>query len=93
MAIPSKLTPNDIFEALKYIDENGIPDKNKSREYALVSESGIKYPPKYVVAVAHHLSTGDDIDTSTYNAVEAKNFLRVLPCFLRKGKVRHAFHL
>ncbi|CDG04270.1 McrB family protein [Lactococcus lactis] len=86
MAIPSKLTPNDIFEALKYIDENGIPDKNKSREYALVSESGIKYPPKYVVAVAHHLSTGDDIDTSTYNAVEAKNFLRGLGFMIEQNQ-------
>ncbi len=78
MAIPDGLTHKDILEALKYIDANGIPDKNKSREYDLVSESGKKYPVKYVIAVAHYLSTGQDIDTTSYNAVEAKNFLKGL---------------
>ena len=51
MAIP-KLKKQDVIDALKFIDENGVPEHNTSVKYALVSEDGKKYPPKYVVAVA-----------------------------------------
>ena len=75
MAIP-KLKKRDILSALKYIDENGIPSQNQSAKYDLVTEDGRKYPPKYVIAVARHLSTGDEIVTSDFNADEAKSFLQ-----------------
>ena len=74
MAIP-KIEKHDIIEALKYIDENGVPSQNQSTKYDLVIENGKKYPPKYVIAVARHLAIDDEIDTSDFNAVEAKNFL------------------
>lgn len=51
MAIP-KLKRQDILNAMKFIDENGVPEQNVSTKYVLVSEDGNKYPPKYVVAVA-----------------------------------------
>ena len=73
MAIP-KISKQDILEALKYIDENGVPSYNQSVKYSLVTEDGKRYPPKYVVAVANHLANGVDISTESYNAVEAKNF-------------------
>lgn len=73
MAIP-KINEKDILEALKYIDENGVPSYNQSVKYSLVTEDGKRYPPKYVVAVANHLANGVDISTESYNAVEAKNF-------------------
>lgn len=73
MAIP-KFSEEYIQKAISYIDENGVPDKNKSTNYELVLESGKKYPPKYVIAVANHLATGEDIKTDTFNAVEAKNY-------------------
>ena len=73
MAIP-KLKKQDIIDALKFIDENGIPEHNMSVKYVLVSETGKKYPPKYVVAVADHLANGAEISTSGFNAVEAKNY-------------------
>ena len=53
MAIP-KLKKQDVIDALKFIDENGVPEHNTSVKYVLVSEDGKKYPPKYVVAVADH---------------------------------------
>lgn len=74
MAIP-KLKKQNIIDALKFIDETGVPDHNASVKYALVSGAGKKYPPKYVVAVADHLANGTDISTTGFNAVEAKNYL------------------
>ena len=74
MAIPN-IKEQDIIEALKYIDENGVPFHNQSTKYELVSGEGKKYPPKYVVAVAAHIANGAEITTEGFNAVEAKNFL------------------
>ena len=74
MAIP-KFKKEHIIEALKYIDENGIPFHNQSTKYELVTDDGKRYPPKYVVAVADHLANGVSISTEGYNAVEAKSYL------------------
>ena len=73
MAIP-KLKRQDILNAMKFIDENGVPEQNVSTKYVLVSEDGNKYPPKYVVAVAGQAS-GVDISTEDFNSTEAKNYL------------------
>lgn len=75
MAIP-KIKKQDIIDALKYIDENGVPFHNQSTRYELVTEDGKKYPPKYVVAVAEHIANGTDISTEGFNAVEAKSYLQ-----------------
>lgn len=74
MAIP-KFKKQDIINALKYIDENGVPINNQSTKYELVTEEGKKYPPKYVVAVSDHIANSTEISTEGFNAVEAKNFL------------------
>ena len=74
MAVP-KVDGQFIAEAVKYIDENGVPWHNTSTKYELVWENGNTYPPKYVIAVANHLQNGAEIDVSGYNAVEAKNYL------------------
>ena len=73
MAIP-KLKRQDILNAMKFIDENGVPEQSVSTKYVLVSEDGNKYPPKYVVAVAGQAS-GVDISTEDFNSTEAKNYL------------------
>ena len=73
MAIP-KLKRQDILNAMKFIDENGVPEQNVSTKYVLVSEDGNKYPPKYVVAVAGQAS-GVDISTEDFNSIEAKNYI------------------
>lgn len=74
MAIP-KFKKEYIIEALKYIDENGVPTHNQSTKYELVTEDGKRYPPKYVMAVADHLANGTEISTESFNTVEAKNYL------------------
>ena len=78
MAIPGNISKDDILKAIKYIDENGVPDKNKSTKYELINESGKKYPPKYLIAVANYLANHEEISTEEFNAVEAKNFLEGL---------------
>ena len=75
MAIP-KISKQNIADALKYIDEKGVPFHNQSTKYELVTEDGKKYPPKYVIAVAAHIATGEEIDTEGLNAVEAKSYLQ-----------------
>lgn len=74
MAIP-KIKKQDIIDALKYIDENGVPFHNQSTKYELVTEDGKRYPPKYVIAVADHIANGTGISTEGFNAVEAKSYL------------------
>ena len=75
MAIP-KISEQNIADALKYIDEKGAPFHNQSTKYELVTEDGKKYPPKYVIAVAAHIATGEEVDTEGFNAVEAKFYLQ-----------------
>ena len=75
MAIP-KVSREDILKALEFIDENGVPHHNQSMRYFLLGENGKFYPPKYVIAVANHLANEVAIDTSGYNAIEAKNYLK-----------------
>ena len=75
MTIP-KISEQNIADALKYIDEKGVPFHNQSTKYELVTEDGKKYPPKYVIAVAAHIATGEEISTEGFNAVEAKSYLQ-----------------
>lgn len=76
MAIP-EIDKKYIYEALKYIDENGVPDEHASTKYDLVTEEGKKYPPKYVVAVARHLAYGVEISTNFHPNESKKILLRL----------------
>ena len=90
MAIP-KLNEQNIIDALKFIDKNGVPLQNKSTKYEIVAADGKRYPPKYVVAVADHLANGTDISTA-FGAVEAINFLKSMG-FVVEGKLQEKFEL
>lgn len=74
MAIPN-VDDDLIYKAIKYIDENDVPDKYKSWGYDLVYGKK-KYPPKYVIAVARYLKDGSEINVSDFNSIEARNFLK-----------------
>ena len=77
MAIP-KVTKKDVLEAIDMIAKEGVPDHHTSYRYNLVTEEGDSYPPKYVIAMAEHIANGTEINTGTYNAVDAKNYLKKL---------------
>ena len=78
MTIPENITRQNILDAIQYIKNKGFPHHNQSTKYDLVDDSGEKYPPKYIIAVANHLSNNTDISVKGFNAVEAKNFLKKL---------------
>lgn len=75
MAIP-EFSEEFIQKAIQYIDENGIPDQNRSTKYELIMENGKKYPPEYVVAVATELATGKEVQFNDFNDVEAKAYFK-----------------
>lgn len=77
MAMIKNLTEENIMDALTYIDKHGVPDKNTSTQYELVTKEGKKYPPKYVIAVAEHIAYGTNINTNNdgYNSINANNYL------------------
>ena len=77
MSLP-QFQKQDILKALDYIDKNGVPSHNESIKYSLVSDSGKKYPPKYVIAVARHLKSGMPISTNDFVSVDAIKRLRSL---------------
>lgn len=77
MSLP-QFQKQDILKALDYIDKNGVPSHNESIKYSLVSDSGKKYPPKYVIAVARHLRYGTPITTQDFVSVDAVKRLKSL---------------
>ena len=77
MSLP-QFQKQDILKALDYIDKNGVPSHNESIKYSLISDSGKKYPPKYVIAVARHLKLETPISTDGFGPAEAIKRLRPL---------------
>lgn len=77
MSLP-QFQKQDILKALDYIDKNGVPSHNESIKYSLVSDSGKKYPPKYVIAVARYLKSGMPISTNGFGPADAIKRLRSL---------------
>lgn len=77
MSLP-QFQKQDILKALDYIDKNGVPSHNESIKYSLMSDSGKKYPPKYVIAVARHLRYGTPITTQDFVSVDAVKRLKSL---------------
>ena len=77
MAIPN-INRQNVIDALKYIDEKGVPFHNQSTQYDLISDDGKKYPPKYVIAVADHIANGTPISVDAFNGTEARNHLEEL---------------
>ena len=77
MSLP-QFQKQDILKAFDYIDKNGVPSHNESIKYSLISDSGKKYPPKYVIAVARHLRYGTPITTQDFVSVDAVKRLKSL---------------
>ena len=54
----SELTRQNVIDALKYIDENGVPSRRGGHKYELVTEEGNRYPIKCVVEKAIYIASG-----------------------------------
>ena len=72
--ISKKLKSNHINQAIDYIDKNGVPENRNSTKYDLIIHNK-KYPPKYVVSIAHIFVINRELKPSEFDAVNAKKFL------------------
>lgn len=70
--IPKNITKNDILNAIKEIDKNGIPKHRVARKYKLIYEEK-EYPPKYVVALANEYANGKEINPSDFGGGQETN--------------------
>lgn len=85
MSVP-KVEKEFVEKAFKYIDEHGIPSQNNSRSRDVIF-NGKRYPPKYVLGVAKHLSDGSEIKTNGFDSGDAYNVLKRQGFdFIDKGK-------
>lgn len=56
--IPDDINRSHLIEALKRIDSEGVPDAHQSTKFDLTYK-GKRYPPKYVVSLAHIFINGE----------------------------------
>lgn len=74
--IPSFITRERLLEAIERIDRKGIPHGRNSRDYCLV-RNGRHYPPKYTIALAHEIATGQLLPSSEFSGGhESNSFLQ-----------------
>ena len=74
MAIPQNITKEHIEKAIEEIIPAQIPVQRLEQNYSLIS-NGKTLPPKYVLSVANKHANGSELNSETFNAVEAKNYL------------------
>lgn len=58
MPIPETIQPNHILQAIEKIGSEDVPDKYQSTKFDLLYE-GKRYPPKYVISLAHIFVDGN----------------------------------
>ena len=74
--IPPLITEAHIVEAIRRISHEGIPRQRRSRGYCLVAD-GKHFPPKYTIALAHELATGNFLGSNQFSGgAESNRFLR-----------------
>ncbi len=78
MTIPDTISRDNILQAIKEVDDLGVPDERQSTKYVLIYE-GKEYPPKYLVSTANRFANGRELDPGTFSGgVETNSFLEVL---------------
>ncbi len=76
--IPSYITKQDLMEAIRRIRRDGVPANRKARVYCLVKD-GCHFPPKYAIAVAHHVRKGQFLPSYEFSGgAESNGFLSAL---------------
>ena len=74
--IRSDIINEHIAEAIRRIKRNGIPPRRRGRDYCLVT-NGNHLPPKYTIALAHEVATGEFLSSDRFNGgAESNEFLR-----------------
>ena len=76
--IPRSIGRAEVVAALDEIDWAGVPAGRESRKFHLVRD-GKKYPPKYVVSLAHKLGSGQPLASAVFSGgPETNDFLQRL---------------
>ncbi len=70
--IPRTITREHILQALRNIDEHGVPLGRSTRKYALEQE-GRLYPPKLVVSIATRYALGSELDPAIFSGGQETN--------------------
>ena len=74
--IPQQISTAHIEEAIRRIVRDGVPPGRRSRGYCLVAE-GTHLPPKYTIALAHKIATGEFLASDRFSGgPESNEFLR-----------------
>ena len=74
--IPNNITGAHIEEAIRLVIRDGIPPGRKSRGYCLATK-GEHLPPKYTIALAHRVATGELLPSDRCSGgPESNQFLR-----------------
>ncbi len=74
--IPKLITSVHIEEAIRLIIRHGLPPGRRSRGYCLATK-GEHLPPKYTIALAHQVATGELLPSDRFSGgPESNRFLR-----------------
>ena len=74
--IPAFITKSHIVEAMRRISREGVPPRRNGRVYCLVKD-GNHFPPKYTIALAHQVSTGQCLRSDKFSGgAESNSFLK-----------------
>lgn len=76
MPIPKNINQENVIEAIRKIDREGVPERRESTRFSLAYE-GKYYPPKYVISLANIFANGEEYPPSGFSGGgETNNFLR-----------------
>jgi hypothetical protein len=74
MAIPKNITREHLLSAIEMIDNEGLP-KNRDSDYYVIY-NGKEYPPKVIISFANIFANTLQLDSHSFNAVEARKYLK-----------------
>jgi hypothetical protein len=75
MPIPKSIEPKHILQAIEKIDVEGVPEQYHSTKFDLLFE-GKRYPPKYVISLAHIFVNGEIWTVDNFSGgIETNDFL------------------
>ena len=75
--LPDNITREDILNAIRSVDRDGIDPQARSSTYDLIYK-GKRYPPKYVLAQANKYANKKELDRSTFGGGEDTQTFSIL---------------
>jgi len=76
--IPDFIKRSHILQAISHLRKIDVPARRCAKKFVLL-HNGSQYPAKYVLAIAHEMATGRELDPETFSGGDETNrFLRNL---------------